>query len=471
MSGFTSTPYDWLRQVPKELKELDEIPLWGKSSEFPWEKFSKEIASALRFSSCRIISSDTNWRDPSEISSIVNENPFSLTFAINPLKGHAYLLFANSEIAKLLELLLHPDDGMPALEKDFILGFTQFLGLEAIDAFQKTGYEKSFIPQLLSQNELPEESCLCSDIAIHIDGQELHAMLCIPNQLRSSVKEYYSKKTGSLQPELYNKLEITLQLVAGVTTISTKEWQNSRPGDFIILDSCSLEPGEDKGRVMLTLNDLPIFRGKIKEGSIKILEYPLFHEVQTAMSPKDFDDEESEYDEESTDASESDFDESEEEYTDEHDDEEDDDEYSDDDNFTEDEDDEEEESEFEEEEELPKKDLKAPAASPAAVKSPLSKETAAAPAAAAASSAPKAAHAAPRQSPVKAEEIPITISVEVGRLQMTVQKLTELEPGNLLELDVYPENGVDLVVNGKCIGKGELLRIGDVLGVRILDKV
>ena len=67
------------------------------------------------------------------------------------------------------------------------------------------------------------------------------------------------------------------------------------------------------------------------------------------------------------------------------------------------------------------------------------------------------------------DEIPLSIVIEVGRLQMSVQKLLDLQPGNLLELNVRPETGVDLVVNGRRIGKGELLRIGEVLGVRILD--
>ncbi len=36
----------------------------------------------------------------------------------------------------------------------------------------------------------------------------------------------------------------------------------------------------------------------------------------------------------------------------------------------------------------------------------------------------------------------------------------QLQPGQLLELDVNPEEGVNLVVNGQCIGKGELLKTG-----------
>jgi len=52
---------------------------------------------------------------------------------------------------------------------------------------------------------------------------------------------------------------------------------------------------------------------------------------------------------------------------------------------------------------------------------------------------------------------------------MSVKKMLELQPGNLLELDIHPENGVDLVVNGKRIAKGELIKLGEALGVRILD--
>jgi len=40
-------------------------------------------------------------------------------------------------------------------------------------------------------------------------------------------------------------------------------------------------------------------------------------------------------------------------------------------------------------------------------------------------------------------------------------------PKNVLELGIQPERGVNLVANGKCVGKGELLQIGDVIGVKI----
>jgi flagellar motor switch protein FliN/FliY len=52
---------------------------------------------------------------------------------------------------------------------------------------------------------------------------------------------------------------------------------------------------------------------------------------------------------------------------------------------------------------------------------------------------------------------------------MSIDKLISLQPGNLLNLDIRPENGVMLVVNGKIFGQGELILIGDNVVVRIKE--
>jgi flagellar motor switch protein FliN/FliY len=81
----------------------------------------------------------------------------------------------------------------------------------------------------------------------------------------------------------------------------------------------------------------------------------------------------------------------------------------------------------------------------------------------------KEVHLAPPESSITPEELPIQLTVEVGRLRMTAKELMNLAPGNLLEVNVAPEQGVDLVINGKKVGRGELIRIGETLGVRILS--
>lgn len=69
----------------------------------------------------------------------------------------------------------------------------------------------------------------------------------------------------------------------------------------------------------------------------------------------------------------------------------------------------------------------------------------------------------------KLENMPITIIVEAARFKITLDKLMSIQPGNLLDLKVHPEKSVNLIVNGQKIGSGELVNLGDTLGVRILE--
>lgn len=68
---------------------------------------------------------------------------------------------------------------------------------------------------------------------------------------------------------------------------------------------------------------------------------------------------------------------------------------------------------------------------------------------------------------ISAEKVPIHLSVEVARMKINLDKLLKLKPGNTLELNVIPQQGVNLIANGKCMAKGDLVQIGDVIGVKI----
>lgn len=70
---------------------------------------------------------------------------------------------------------------------------------------------------------------------------------------------------------------------------------------------------------------------------------------------------------------------------------------------------------------------------------------------------------------VKADELYLTLSVEAGTIQLPFKELLELKSGSVLEIGLSPEQGVNLMVGNQCIGKGELVKIGDAIGVRILD--
>jgi flagellar motor switch protein FliN len=67
------------------------------------------------------------------------------------------------------------------------------------------------------------------------------------------------------------------------------------------------------------------------------------------------------------------------------------------------------------------------------------------------------------------QEIPLALTIEVARFKIALDKLLQLRPGNVIELPVRPEQGVDITIGGKKMAKGELVKLGDALAVKILE--
>lgn len=72
------------------------------------------------------------------------------------------------------------------------------------------------------------------------------------------------------------------------------------------------------------------------------------------------------------------------------------------------------------------------------------------------------------ESLISTAQIPLTLVIEVGRLKMSLEELLNLSPGNTLELPVRPQHGVDITIQGKKVAKAELIKLGEMLGVKIL---
>ncbi len=68
-------------------------------------------------------------------------------------------------------------------------------------------------------------------------------------------------------------------------------------------------------------------------------------------------------------------------------------------------------------------------------------------------------------------DVPLTITVELGRTRMTLKQILELSVGSLIELDKLTGEPVDILVNGKLIARGEVVVIDENFGVRITEIV
>ncbi|MEY6431915.1 flagellar motor switch protein FliN [Thioalkalicoccus limnaeus] len=68
-------------------------------------------------------------------------------------------------------------------------------------------------------------------------------------------------------------------------------------------------------------------------------------------------------------------------------------------------------------------------------------------------------------------DIPVTVSMEVGRRRMTIRDLLKLSHGSVLELDRDAGMPMDVLVNGTLIAEGEVVVVNDRFGIRLTDVV
>jgi flagellar motor switch protein FliN/FliY len=68
-------------------------------------------------------------------------------------------------------------------------------------------------------------------------------------------------------------------------------------------------------------------------------------------------------------------------------------------------------------------------------------------------------------------DVPLDLSVELGRTRMSIQDLLNLSPGSVVELDKIAGEPLDILVNDRLIARGEAVVVNDKFGVRITDIV
>ncbi|MBW8185169.1 flagellar motor switch protein FliN [Shewanella nanhaiensis] len=68
-------------------------------------------------------------------------------------------------------------------------------------------------------------------------------------------------------------------------------------------------------------------------------------------------------------------------------------------------------------------------------------------------------------------DIPVTISMEVGRSFINIRNLLQLNQGSVVELDRVAGEPLDVMVNGTLIAHGEVVVVNDKFGIRLTDVI
>ncbi len=66
-------------------------------------------------------------------------------------------------------------------------------------------------------------------------------------------------------------------------------------------------------------------------------------------------------------------------------------------------------------------------------------------------------------------DIPVKMTVELGRTKMTIKELLRLSQGSVVTLDGLAGEPLDILINGYLIAQGEVVVISDKFGIRITD--
>lgn len=68
-------------------------------------------------------------------------------------------------------------------------------------------------------------------------------------------------------------------------------------------------------------------------------------------------------------------------------------------------------------------------------------------------------------------DIPVTLSMEIGRTELPIHSLLQLNQGSVVELDRLAGEPMDVLINGTLIAHGEVVVINEKFGIRLTDVI
>lgn len=68
-------------------------------------------------------------------------------------------------------------------------------------------------------------------------------------------------------------------------------------------------------------------------------------------------------------------------------------------------------------------------------------------------------------------DVPVTISMEIGRTHISIRNLLQLNQGSVVELDRLAGEPMDVLVNGTLIAQGEVVVVNEKFGLRLTDVI
>lgn len=399
-----------LKTLRSGLEEVGTIPLWGTVPPFPWHDFSKQLSGLFEHIQWDVSHRKSEWLSEDELQKGMGANPYMQTITLSPLPGYFIWMMPQADKRQLIHAILGTKGKEASFaEESLEEGFIQFLHLHFLDLFNQFHPFGPLSASLLEPLPLPEEGGLAIDLVIRCNEKALSGRLVCSQETLAAFRTHFAMEHPPLVIEgSLAAVSVSLSLEVGSSALTERQWAKVQVGDLVLLDRCTFDVRHRKGTGRLVLGNTPLFDLRIKEGEIKVLEYAITQEENLMMEEPPTEDE-----------------------------------------FSNEDDSYDEKLPLEEElsAEAPSMEDEEPEEEP--LWEPSQGE----------------GHETPLHLP---PEIPLPLVVEIARIQMPLGKLSQLQPGNVLDLALAPTFLVHLTSNGKRIAKGELVQLGETIGVKIL---
>ncbi len=462
----------WKKNIEEILREAKQIPLMGELPPFSWEAFNAIISKRFESPGFHIEHHRTDWIPAGKWQEGLGLNPQLLAVETTALKNRLFLVTSSEEVREtglaLLTANKHNNHASRETHPSFFQGFYRFLFLEVLDALAEIDAFPGLHFTLADPTAIPDEPLLAIEVAIELKGTKTFAKILIPAQALSSFREFYRSEGGTqIAENEAARLNVVFSLVIGESSLRHSTWKELSIGDLLLLDRCEYFPNKKHGKAHLVLEGKPIALCSMKGHSIEILDYAAYEEEpmkygdeeepEEEFSSFEENDDDEDYDEEETnDGETSDEDETPEDETS-HDEEDFDEEMSDEDEEHYDDDTQEEQNP---EEDYDDESHEENAQDEEFVEEEYGEEL---------NAGEKRHNVIPTEKEAQplTKDLLITLSVEVTRIKMSLDKVLALRPGNILELSSSPEQGVTLTSGGRAVARGELIQLGEVVGIKI----
>jgi len=396
----------WIRHVETLCEGAMDLPMWGHLPDFPLGEFGERLAVATSMEGVSVGFGESDWRE--DLLDGLGEEPVSIGVMLSPINQNCFWVMDSADVERLCSWSFHGEKVFT--DPDLKKGYYQYVLLEALNVLTNEGIYSDFSPKMTTKS-LSQGLSYCVDVSLSKGSETIWGRLILPKTFHFAMKSHYEDRKVPLREyAAKEKIVLDLPIACGKTKVKITEWNSAKVGDLLVLDQCSYSPDDEKGYFQIKLSGSPIFQVKLKQDHIKILDFAYHDEDQIMTDDPHFSD---------ADAMnfQGDFPEN---------------------------------APADEIEPLPDEEPEEFISPEEEVEEEISSST----------------H---EGELIEADKVNLSLVIEIAKLQMPLDQLLNLKPGSTLPLSVKPSQGVTITLNGRPVGRGQLLQMDELLGVKITE--